>query len=209
MEFFLRSKNIRKWNKWFTHKNSLLKFNFFLDVYYECVGENWPLLSRGEEHVIRYLEQIDGILSIVNEKNEPVWYVRGKTFNGEKRGQIYRPNNQPKSDFDLSTNPHGNAPNTCIQYNNNNNNNNFRNARHTASNMNNNNNNKRNNNGYNGDINRNYDPRNGKQLVFEKNFQFSITHSILFFFHLIFILFQLFWNWPINCCSIPIFGDVS
>lgn len=104
------------------------------------------------------MEQIDGILSIVNEKNEPVWYVRGKTFNGEKRGQIYRPNNQPKSDFDLSTNPHGNAPNTCTQYNNNN----FRNARHT-----NNNNNKRNNNGYNGDINGNYDPRNGKQLVFE------------------------------------------
>lgn len=128
------------------------------------------MLKRGAEDAVRYLDQIDGVLSIVNEKNETLWYVRGKTLNGEKRGQIYRANNQPKSDFDLSTNPHGNAANTCNQYNNN-----FRNARYTNSNggggNGNNNNNKRktdrNNNGHNGDINGNYDPRNGKQLVLE------------------------------------------
>lgn len=148
-------------------------WNFiFVDVYYDCVGENWHLLNRGEGHAIQYLDQINGILSIRNEKNELLWYVRGKTLNGEKRGQIYRPNYQPKSsDFDLSTNPHGNAPNTCTPYNDydENNNNNFRNAR--TSNYNNYNNNMRkvdrNNNGYNGDINGNYGPRNGKQLVLE------------------------------------------
>lgn len=120
---------------------------------------------------MRYLNQIEGILSIVNEKNETVWYVRGKTLNGEKRGQIFRAKN-PRTDFDLSSNPHGNARNTCTQYNGsgkgNANNNNFRNARYVPSSNNDDNNTNgkvnRNPNAFDVDINGNYDPR--KQLVF-------------------------------------------
>lgn len=132
-----------------SHKITIVKFHF-LDVFYECVGENWPLNGKGEEHAIRYLEKIEGVLSILDEKNELLWYVRGKTLpNGEKRGQIYR-----------ASHPHGNAHNTCTR-NNNNNNDDCRNAR-------NNNNNTnwskvdRNNNRCDGDINGNHDPRNGK-----------------------------------------------
>lgn len=85
--------------------------------------------------------------------------MRGKTLNGEKHGQIYRAQYQPKTDFDLSTNPHGNARNTCIQSTNtNNNNNNIRNAS-------NNNNNKNRFDRHNVDINGNNEQRNTKQLV--------------------------------------------
>lgn len=123
-----------------------------LDVFYECTGENWPL-KGSQEHAISYLEQIEGVLWIVNEKNELLWYVRGKTLqNGENRGQIYR-----------AANAHGNLPNTCSR-NNNNNDNHCRNARNNNTNW---SKNKvdRNNNRRHADINGNYDPRNGKLLV--------------------------------------------
>lgn len=70
---------------------------------------------------MQYLQQIEGVLCIKNEKNELLWYVRGKSVHGDNRGQIYRPNHQPKTNFDLSTNSHGNRSNTCIQNNNKNN----------------------------------------------------------------------------------------
>lgn len=133
---------------------------------------------------MRYLDQIEGILSIVNEKNETVWYVRGKTLNSEKRGQIYRAKNQAKTDFALSTNPHGNARNTCTQYNGtgDTNNNNFRDARHTYTRNNNNNNNNakvnRNSSAFDVDINGNYDPR--KQLVFPIEFFSISTHFLAY-----------------------------
>ncbi|XP_055324980.1 hybrid signal transduction histidine kinase E-like [Sitodiplosis mosellana] len=168
-----------------THSRTGITLQQISNIYYECVGERWSLLKGGEEHAIRYLDQIEGILSIVNEKHETVWYVRGKTFHGEKCGQIYRANSQTKSDFDLSTNPHGNGRNTCNQYSNNNNgnNNNFRNARYTTtknSSNNNNNNNKgkvdRKNNVYNGDINGNYDSR--KQSKYNTNNRMRVNgHS--------------------------------
>lgn len=158
--------------------NISLKYPF-LGVYCKCSGEIWPLFVNGESHAVRYLKQIEGILSIENEKNELVWYVRGKTLNGQNRGEIYRANNQPKTDFDLSTSPHGNRIDTCIP--NNNNNNNFHNNRNNY-NSNKNNNNKakvdRNNNAHNG-FNGNYNhPRNGTQLV---ELDVLFLFSILFF----------------------------
>lgn len=150
---------------------------------YECSGECWPGPNKGESHAIRYLEQIDGVLSIVNEKNEQLWYVRGKTLNNGMCGQIYRANNQPKSDFDLSSNPHGNIPDTCIQTNGNSNtanpntnmnNNNFRLARNSKSKV------ERNHNGYNG-INGNYEPRNAVNQLVEREFcLFRNWHRLLF-----------------------------
>lgn len=154
----------------------IVRYSLFLDVFHQCTGEAWPLINKGESHAIRYLEQIDGVLSIVSEKNELLWYVRGKTLNSENRGQIYRANNPAKSSsYDLSTNPHGNIPNTCIQHDNNSNSNNnyFRGGERS---------NKtkvdRNNNGYN-DVNGNYEPQNGMQLVEIRFFLFWYLASVV------------------------------
>lgn len=142
-----------------------------------------------------YLHGIDGILSFDDDKKEKLWYVRGKTLNGENRGKIYRSNNQPiaSSEFDLSNKsawqqqPHGSSQsNTCTQYNNsigrgskyNNsrerNNNGYINRNTNA-------NTTRNNNNYTG----NYASRNNMQLV-------NDTISTVFFF--CFVLCSLNWH---------------
>lgn len=143
-----------------------------LDVFHQCTGEQWPFSGNVEMSPIQYLQQIDGILSIDNEKKEKLWYVRGKTLTGENRGKIYRSNNQPivaSSKFDLSNQstwqqPHASQRSTCNQYNSGNSNN-FGNGRNTKY-----NNGERNNNGYtnhNTNTNaNNYAPRHNIQLVF-------------------------------------------
>lgn len=124
---------------------------------------------------MQYLQQIEGVLCIKNEKNELLWYVRGKSVHGDNRGQIYRPNHQPKTNFDLSTNSHGNRSNTCIQ------NNNKNNGNHNKNNHNGNNKAKVdcNNNAPNGiGGGGHYDyQRNGTPLVW-----YFILHFVFFFF---------------------------
>lgn len=161
---------------------SLFYLSLLLDVYYQCTGEHWPFLNNGEMGPIQYLQQIGGILSLDNDKNETLWYVRGKTLNGENRGEIYRSNNQPiaSSEFDLSNKstwqqPHGSQSNTCTQYNNN-----FLNGRSgDGSSSSKYNSSERNNNGYinhnTNNINGNYASRNNMQLV-------SDTFYSVFFF---------------------------
>lgn len=164
-------------------------------MFQECTGEYWPFLHNTGLDANQYLQQIDGILSISNENNEKLWYVRGKTLNGENRGKIYRSNNQPE--FDLSTQsawqrPHGGQSNTCTQYNNN-----FGNGRSSKYNS-----GERNNNCYvNHNINantdhnnnRNYAPRNNMQLVNDTKW----TRSTVFFYV---FLCTLFVQIGINCC---------
>lgn len=149
-------------------------------MFHQCAGYPLPFVGGNETALIRYLRQIDGIMEIGNDKNETLWYVRGKTLNGENRGKIYRSNNQPE--FDLSTQsawqrPHGGQSNTCTQYNNN-----FGNGRSSKYNS-----GERNNNCYvNHNINantdhnnnRNYAPRNNMQLVNDTKW----TRSTVFFY---------------------------
>lgn len=145
-------------------------------MYRECTGDQWPFLNNGDSHAFHHLQQIDGVLSIINDKNELLWYVRGKTLNSENHGQIFRTNIQQKStNFGSKANPHGNTSNMCFQYTNGNdndtNNNHNNNSRYGRSNKmkfdrnnNNSNNNSKNNNNY-MDINGNHEPHNGMQLV--------------------------------------------
>lgn len=124
---------------------------------------------------MQYLQQIEGVLCIKNGKNELLWYVRGKSVHGDNRGQIYRPNHQPKTNFDLSTNSHGDRSNTCIQ------NNNKNNGNHNKNNHNGNSKAKVdcNNNAPNGiGAGGHYDyQRNGTPLV-----RYFIPHSVFFYF---------------------------
>lgn len=134
------------------------------DRFYQIAGESWPFYNQGESQAKRYLEQMDGILSIVNENNDLLWYVRGKSLNGGNHGRIYRASNQTKSDFNLSTSPHGNAPNTC-------NNNNLRyNTRAKVD---------RNYNGFNSAINGNHEPRRKWVLfIVEISGFFLVLHNL-------------------------------
>lgn len=61
----------------------------FSEKYFECVGEAWPL-AKNEKKMNEYLQSIPGLNALVNERGELIWYIRGKNFNDQTRGQICR-----------------------------------------------------------------------------------------------------------------------
>lgn len=66
-----------------------LKEKIFSEKYSECVGEAWPL-AKNEKKMNEYLQSIPGLNAFFNERGEMIWYIRGKTFNDQTRGQICR-----------------------------------------------------------------------------------------------------------------------
>lgn len=47
-------------------------------------------MARSERKMIQYLDSIPCVNALENEDGELIWYIRGKTFNEQTRGQIYR-----------------------------------------------------------------------------------------------------------------------
>lgn len=80
-----------------THALSEIKLKqSFSGKYFECVGEALPL-ARNEKKMIEYLKSIHCLNAFYNERDELIWYIRGKNLKEKTRGEICRSRPMKKS----------------------------------------------------------------------------------------------------------------